>query len=90
MQTLPGVARILGADCACAYAVNSCYYQVLIDLYRMARDKKASLNAAWQIKMKEDLWLGFYPSFAYMSDQDTYTDGVSTDITHTFFRKKHN
>ncbi|WP_413499250.1 glycosyltransferase family 2 protein [Buttiauxella gaviniae] len=90
MQTLPGVARILGAECACAYAVNSCYYQVLIDLYTLAKDEKVSLSHAWQIKMKQDLWLGFYPSFAYLSDQDTYKDGVSTDITHTFFRKKHN
>jgi hypothetical protein len=78
MQTLPGVA------------VNSCYYQVLIDLYTLAKDEKVSLSHAWQIKMKQDLWLGFYPSFAYLSDQETYTDGVSTDITHTFFRKKHN
>lgn len=90
MQSLPGVARITGADCACAYAVNSSYYQALIELYTMAKDEKASLNAAWQIKMKEDLWLGFYPSFAYLSHQGNCTDVVGADITHTFFRKKHN
>lgn len=39
-QALQGVAQIHHAGCACAYAVNANYYDVLLDAYRQARTRR--------------------------------------------------
>lgn len=87
-QSLPGVARIFDAGCACAYAVNEGYYDVLLDAYQQAMAQRVSLDRCWTALMSmHALWLGFSPSFAFLQHYPDPTTGERFDCTHWFFRK---
>ena len=88
-KALKGVARIYNAGCACAYAVNANYYDVLLDAYRRASEQDVSLDRCWTKLMcqSESLWLGFSPSFAFLQHYPHPTSGELIDCTHWFFRK---
>lgn len=88
-QALQGVARIHNAGCACAYAVNASYYDVLLDAYRQASEQDVSLDRCWTALMRQSvaLWLGFSPSFAFLQHSPHPTSGELIDCTHWFFRK---
>lgn len=88
-QAMQGVARIFNAGCGCAYAVNACYYDVLLDAYRQATEQNVSLDRCWTALMrKEALWLGFSPSFAFLQHAIDPRSGRFIDCTHWFFRKQ--
>lgn len=87
-QSLPGVARIYNAGCGCAYAVNTSYYDVLMDAYRQAIELEASLDRCWTALMSRNaMWLGFSPSFAFLPHHPHPKTGERIDCTHWFFRK---
>ena len=87
-QSLPGVARIFNAGCACAYAVNAGYYDALLDAYRQATEQHVSLDRCWAALMSGNaLWLGFSPSFAFLQHYPDPKSGEPVDCTHWFFRK---
>ncbi|EKI0254555.1 glycosyltransferase family 2 protein [Enterobacter asburiae] len=87
-QSLPGVARIFNAGCACAYAVNASYYDALLDAYRQATEQQVSLDRCWAALMSRNaLWLGFSPSFAFLQHYPDPKSGEPVDCTHWFFRK---
>lgn len=88
-QALQGVAQIHHAGCACAYAVNANYYDVLLDAYRQAIEHDVNLDRSWAALMQQNvaLWLGFSPSFAFLQHYPHPTSGELIDCTHWFFRK---
>jgi len=88
-QALQGVARIHDAGCACAYAVNANYYDVLLDGYRQAIEQAVSLDCCWTALMHQRaaMWLGFSPSFAFLQTYLNPKNGEHFDCTHWFFRK---
>ncbi len=87
-RAMQGVARIFNAGCACAYAVNASYYDVLLDALRQAEEHDASLDRCWTALMRTNaLWLGFSPSFAFLPHYPDPKTGEPIDCTHWFFRK---
>lgn len=87
-RSLPGVARIFNAGCACAYAVNSGYYDALLDAYRQAAELDVGIDRCWTALMKlQGMWLGFSPSFAFLQNLPHPQTGEIIDCTHWFFRK---
>lgn len=87
-RSLPGVARIYNAGCACACAVNASYYDVLLEAYGQAAEQNVSLDRCWTALMRQNaLWLGFSPSFAFLQHATDPESGKRIDCTHWFFRK---
>lgn len=87
LNALPGVARVLDASCACAYAVHGDYVPTLLSHYRQAIAHGVSLDACWPSQMQSHCWLGFQPSFAFISERYDPGRNETLDCTHWFFRK---
>jgi glycosyltransferase involved in cell wall biosynthesis len=92
LQSLPGSQKVQIAREAVAYAVNQPYFGAFIAHLEHAlafanseaRDKARGerIDEAWLPLMMNARWLGLYPSFAYLSQNE---DGQ--DTTSGFFRK---
>ncbi|MCW1828602.1 glycosyl transferase [Enterobacter asburiae] len=95
VTTLKSVDYIIKVDkawCACAYMVDSTYYNKLIHNYRAGvlsllqggSQQQYALDVNWHLCMAEDLWLGIFPNSGYQLPDRSDIEGKDVDYRHLF------
>lgn len=75
LESVDYLVRVNLAWCACAYLVNSNYYDALIHNYlsslnalqRGGEPQHYALDVNWHALMTRDIWLGIYPNAGYQA-----------------------
>ncbi|CAB4583637.1 MAG: hypothetical protein F2563_05700 [Actinobacteria bacterium] len=98
VSTVRGYASIYRARrgfCACAYIVNSSYYDTLIKNFEegIAGLEKTNLknvytlDTYWQRLMVGDKWYWSYPNFGFQAEDYSDIEGMKVDYRHLFYKK---
>lgn len=92
LKSVDYIVRVDKAWCACAYIVNSSYYDKLIHNYRSGvfallqggSQHEYALDVNWHSCMQEDLWLGIFPNSGYQLPDKSDIEGVTVDYKSLF------
>lgn len=92
LQSVDYIVRVDKAWCACAYIVNSSYYDKLLHNYRSGvfallqggSQQEYALDVNWHSCMQEDLWLGIYPNSGYQLPDKSDIEGMLVNYQPLF------
>ncbi len=95
LASLKGIVKVNLAWIACAYAVNSAYYEKLSSnikqglkaLQESGDTQTYALDTHWNQLAIKDRWLGVYPCMGYLESVYSPKDQKQVDCTHLFFCK---
>ncbi|EGT0641672.1 glycosyltransferase [Citrobacter werkmanii] len=88
------IVKVDKSWCACAYAVNSDYYEILLDnfkqglehLQRTRQQHRYALDVYWQILMDKHCWLGVYPSIGHQTPDKSDIENKFVDYKALFYK----
>lgn len=92
LKSVDYIIKVDKAWCACAYMVDSSYYNKLIHNYRAGvlsllqggSQQQYALDVNWHLCMAEDVWLGIFPNSGYQLPDRSDIEGKDVDYRHLF------
>lgn len=96
LDRTPDIVSIQHATAIGAYAVNSSYYNTLIDFFekqlveynRNANNKVSYPDSYWNLLQPKDSWFGLWPVLAFPMPELDENQTVTTDSLHLYFKPR--